>query len=420
MTTPASAAPAAKPAAAPATSTAVVKKPLSKVDSLKVLVSSDKFRAELQYCLPKHLTAERQARILCTILTKNPKLAECDQASLINCMLDCSAMGLEPDGRRAHLIPYGKTCTLIVDYKGLLELIYRSEKVDFIDAFPVYANELAVDEASGKPRFEIEFGQEPKVYHKPILVGPKGNFVGAYAIAHIKGISKPKCVWMDKEDIDNIRKRSKAANSGPWVTDYIEMAKKTTIRRISKTLPLSYEINDLLMREIQHEHGETGETGNLRPLRPVSVVNTDRLTAALPEPETPPQTETTPAAQDSKPDDDYIPMGNETDQQQETVDEPPTEEKPPAAATPEPVKPATAAAPKQAVVQADTASIAQLGEACVREGITERQLCKWASKTFRLADCDTIEQMAEFAPRRVKVILDGLPNFLAAIKETQV
>ena len=44
-------------------------------------------------------------------------------------MLDCSSLGLEPDGRRCHLIPYGTEVQLIVDWKGLVELAKRSGEV---------------------------------------------------------------------------------------------------------------------------------------------------------------------------------------------------------------------------------------------------------------------------------------------------
>ena len=46
---------------------------------------------------------------------------------------------------------------------------------------------------------------------------------------------------MTVEDVNKIKTRSKAGNSGPWVTDYDEMAKKTVFKRLSKWLPLSPE-----------------------------------------------------------------------------------------------------------------------------------------------------------------------------------
>jgi recombinational DNA repair protein RecT len=49
---------------------------------------------------------------------------------------------------------------------------------------------------------------------------------------------------MAKEEVDAIRKRSRSGASGPWVTDYNEMSKKTVFRRLSKWLPLSPEVRD--------------------------------------------------------------------------------------------------------------------------------------------------------------------------------
>jgi hypothetical protein len=42
-------------------------------------------------------------------------------------LLDLSTFGLEPDGRRAHLIPFGDEVQLILDYKRLVELVPHPE-----------------------------------------------------------------------------------------------------------------------------------------------------------------------------------------------------------------------------------------------------------------------------------------------------
>jgi recombination protein RecT len=47
---------------------------------------------------------------------------------------------------------------------------------------------------------------------------------------------------MSKREVDEIRARSKSGGSGPWVTDYEEMAKKSVFRRHSKVLPMSAEL----------------------------------------------------------------------------------------------------------------------------------------------------------------------------------
>lgn len=49
--------------------------------------------------------------------------------------------------------------------------------------------------------------------------------------------------------MEAIRNRSRAGNSGPWVTDFDEMAKKTVFRRLSKWLPISSEYRDALDKD---------------------------------------------------------------------------------------------------------------------------------------------------------------------------
>ena len=70
----------------------------------------------------------------------------------------------------------------------------------------------------------------------------------AYAIISFKDGTKQADV-MSKCEIDAIRKRSKASGSGPWVTDYNEMAKKTVFRRASKWITLSPELADAFEKD---------------------------------------------------------------------------------------------------------------------------------------------------------------------------
>ena len=52
---------------------------------------------------------------------------------------------------------------------------------------------------------------------------------------------EPQIMYMSKDDIEKHRKRSKAADSGPWMKDYEEMSKKTVFRSVFKWLPVSIE-----------------------------------------------------------------------------------------------------------------------------------------------------------------------------------
>jgi len=112
----------------------------AKPTDLKGSLNHESLRQQIAAAAPKHLSPERFCRIAITALSRTPKLAECTQASFFKCLLDLSAMGIEPDGRRAYLIPYNNRkantveCQLIVSYMGLIELIRRSGDVVSIRA----------------------------------------------------------------------------------------------------------------------------------------------------------------------------------------------------------------------------------------------------------------------------------------------
>lgn len=196
--------------------------------------------AQIAKVLPKHVTPERMARVALTALTRTPKLAECTPQSFFRCLFDLSQWGLEPDGRRAHLIPFKNECTVIVDYKGIVELCYRSGTVSSIHADVVRRGDL------------FEFSNGHVVKHSPWFVRDPdnrptkaGDVFAAYCIVKMTNGTEKHEV-MSKEEIDLIRSRSRSGSSGPWSTDYNEMAKKTVFRRCSKWLPWSAEIHDAM------------------------------------------------------------------------------------------------------------------------------------------------------------------------------
>ena len=151
--------------------------------------------------------------------------------------MDCSQLGLEPDGRKVHLIPYGDKCTLIIDYKGLVDLARRSGKIADIHADVVYENDL----------FKYSYGTDGSLVHKPSLTD-RGKPIAAYSFVLLKDGASSYEV-MNFDEVDAIHKRSKAGKSGPWITDWAEMAKKTVFRRHSKWLPVSSEFQEAIDKD---------------------------------------------------------------------------------------------------------------------------------------------------------------------------
>lgn len=223
---------------APAQTTVPAKTTPAIPKTVKSYLTSDYFKKQVALCLPKHMTAERFIRVAITATTRVPKLLDCTPDSVVACCLALSELGLEPDGRRAHLIPYGKVCTLVVDYKGLVELAMNSGTVSSIFA----------ERVCDKDEFTWDTGE---IFHKINWREDRGKMYAVYVVIKFKDGGKHTEV-MTKSDVDRIRARSKAGNNGPWVSDYDEMAKKTVFRRASKWVKLSPEIHEALDKSETH------------------------------------------------------------------------------------------------------------------------------------------------------------------------
>ncbi len=100
---------------------------------------------------------------------------------------------------------------------------------------------------------------------------------------------------MSKDEVEAIRKRSRSGSSGPWVTDWNEMAKKTVFRRHSKWLPLSPDLRDAIEKDEDVDlKGGTIDVGASNVARSV-FGGPDPVKNAKPVEEAAPEVETTPA-----------------------------------------------------------------------------------------------------------------------------
>lgn len=215
-----------------------------KVSTIRTLL--DRSKNQIKMALPSHLNPDRMLRIAMTSLQKNKDLLECTPESLIGAIIQSAQLGLEPDGvlGHAYLVPYGKVCTFIPGYKGLLALARRSGEISTILAEVVHAKDV----------FEFELGLTPRLKHVPTADEDEGEFVAVYAMARLKD-GGVQFVVMRKGAVEKVRKRSKAATNGPWVTDFEEMAKKTALRRLCKLLPCSVELEKAVVLDERAEVG---------------------------------------------------------------------------------------------------------------------------------------------------------------------
>ena len=66
-----------------------------------------------------------------------------------------------------------------------------------------------------------------------------------YAVATMKDGTR-RCEVMTREEVELVRRSSRASTDTPWTTYYNEMAKKTVFRRLCKWLPYSSELDKAL------------------------------------------------------------------------------------------------------------------------------------------------------------------------------
>lgn len=203
----------------------------------------EKMKPQLLAALPRHITPERLIRVALVAVQQTPKLLQCDRHSLYLSIMRAAQLGLEPDGilGQAYLIPFGNQVQFIPGYKGLIDLARRSGEVSNIIAKEVCAND----------EFKVDFSLDMPFIHRPLLKGDRGEVTHFWALAKFKD-GGFHWDYMTKQEVMAIRDKSSGwqqaqryAKDGvinsPWANHFVEMGKKTAIRRIAKYLPMSVQ-----------------------------------------------------------------------------------------------------------------------------------------------------------------------------------
>jgi recombination protein RecT len=205
----------------------------------------------LSKVLPKHLTPERIIKVALFARSKSPALLQCSNESLLKAILECAQLGLEPSGPwGGWLVPFnnkrgGREATLIVDYRAMMEIARQA-------AGDIRSIEARV--AHEGDEFKVTLGLRPDIVHVPKF-GGQGEPIAFYAVATFKDGSTQFEV-MTREEVEKIKARSRAKDSGPWLTDFEAMGKKTVIKQLCKWLPHNDRLARAIATDDSHEEGE--------------------------------------------------------------------------------------------------------------------------------------------------------------------
>lgn len=201
------------------------------------------------------------------------ELARVNPARILIALMDIARLGLFPGSKlgEAWVVPFAvgqgqdrrPDCQAIIGYQGFLKLARNSGLIESVGARAVYAGD----------RFELQFGLHEDIIHVPgqdVDRSDPRNVIGCYTVCKFRG-GGHHLEWMTADEILAIARRSKTYDrrndswSGPWGTDWIEMAKKTVIRRAAKQWPKSVDMAEALALDEKAEVIVEAEEVTTRP-----------------------------------------------------------------------------------------------------------------------------------------------------------
>lgn len=252
---------------------------IAKVEEL-IMVTKPAFEARLT---DKAIIWDSEAGFALQAMQANSYLmtsAYNNPASLQAAIVNIAAIGisLNPAAKQAYLVPRkvnGHTAVCLdISYMGLMHLAQTSGAIQWGQAKVVRANDtfelVAIDAA-------------PIHKYSPFATDEdRGPIVGAYCVvktAEGDYLTHPMAI----KEIHAIRTRSEAfkAGKGPWVTDYLEMVKKTVIKQASKYWPYRERLADAI-HYLDTDGGEGIKLGDeSRDITPASESQQTQVSALL-------------------------------------------------------------------------------------------------------------------------------------------
>lgn len=249
---------------------------LTPFDEVRRTLMSDEMKAQLSMALPPQMPPEKFQRVAITAVNKNADLLDCTRQSLYGAFMLAAQDGLLPDGREAAIVKYMNkgvaTATYMPMVGGILKKIRNSGELGAITPQLIYKNDAF-------RYWTNDTGEH--LEHEPLTFGDRGDLIGVYALAKTKD-GDIYIEVMTREDVEKVRSISRARDTGPWVQWWGEMAKKTVIRRLSKRLPMSTDLDELIRRD--DELYEVDPKAETETAPRVKSAGPGRLTKLLGEP----------------------------------------------------------------------------------------------------------------------------------------
>lgn len=207
----------------------------------------DKLKPQLALALPKHMNADRMARLALTAFSTTPALQQCTPQSIAGCIMTAAQLGLEPGiGGQGYLIPYKTTCTFVPGWKGLVDLVARSGRATVWTGV-VFEGDY----------FDYQLGDAPFCRHKP--GDAEGKFTHVYAIGRVKDAQMPVIeVWSRTKVEKHLKQFNKVGDrhyAKASESNFEMYARKVALLQVLKYMPASIELSNALSISNASEEG---------------------------------------------------------------------------------------------------------------------------------------------------------------------
>lgn len=210
----------------------------------------DKLKPQMALALPKHMHADRMARLALTAFSTTPALQNCTFESIAASVMTAAQLGLEPGiGGQGYLIPYKNTCTFVPGWKGLVDLVARAGRAT-VWTGAVYAGD----------EFEYQLGDAPFCRHKPGDGDESDQFTHVYAIGRVKDAVMPVIeVWTRAKVLKHLKQYNRVGDrhyAKANENNLAMYARKVALLQVLKYMPASIELHNAVTVSNAAEEGK--------------------------------------------------------------------------------------------------------------------------------------------------------------------
>lgn len=208
----------------------------------------EKHKDQLAMALPKHLNADRMARLAMTAFSQNKALAECDPKSVFASVVVASQLGLEIGVTgQGYLVPYKGKCTFVPGWQGYVDLVSRSGRATVWTGAVFEGDE-----------FDYALGDSPFVKHKPKGEDDPDKMIYVYAIGRVNGAQWPIIeVWPIRRVWKHRDKNNKVGRSHYSFTNQEMYARKVPLMQVLKYMPKSIELTNAMAVDLAASQGQS-------------------------------------------------------------------------------------------------------------------------------------------------------------------